>query len=770
MNYLYGIRKKYYGETIKIGSTCHFPARMRAYITPEPDFCDDSHEIWLFEIKESKWSCYQLDKIIQYSSKKYGIPYIKYQNDKGGGTEHYLYDSIENLCMFLDKIGVVYVKTDVSVDKLIRDLCVNDHNDYDEILDKNAKKNLNIDPVIMTEIDTIFEKPLFILRNWQSEYNSCLTRFLRSDDMTGNVVSPTGSGKSFMMILTALLYMQNYKKDVIITTQLKEIMYGSKNDVRNKHKNFYLSGIVKIKPYEVEVINHTDGDTKKDILINKSSKRRIHIFNNTKFISSKEFKNYAMLDFRSIGLLLLDECHWSGARKLYDFLLYIKTNTKIKMIGYSATPCRTQESNKDNTMTIFGDGNELNMIYERSYIACIDDGDIVPVKWGSFNVTIADLEEVEYEKKDHTKIHYHRLSEQGMRTVLTRINDIYFNPEHASRSVYNKGIWWSRTVQSLLKLYKHIMDNKHKYPHFKDITFYCTFSDVSKYQNEIKTVGLTDADIHNGIANFKSADKNAILLAVNRGCEGFDDPKSDFGVKLYIVNDADPLPESQRMGRFSRTYTGKTHGTYITLETTDIDIMKTNLIERLASWISFLNSYNSISKYYQMKSDDERKIVKLEHVCNVGQYSEIDVSALKDLIRERMMKINNTNKFKNIIKKLKAMDVFDINCDFWKVYESIEDKELHGLPKDEEDMMLKFGDILNHKSWYDILGYDTSIWYNNIEKCKRVLKGLYRGTITEKIYHKLRHNDPKLPLHPKFLYHKYFFTFDTTFNDSVDMY
>jgi superfamily II DNA or RNA helicase len=50
--------------------------------------------------------------------------------------------------------------------------------------------------------------------------------------------------------------------------------------------------------------------------------------------------------FGNIKLLILDECHWAGAKLFNDFLKYIKNNIVDKIIGFSATPCRTNLENK----------------------------------------------------------------------------------------------------------------------------------------------------------------------------------------------------------------------------------------------------------------------------------------------------------------------------------------------------------------------------------------------------------------------------------------
>lgn len=61
--------------TIKIGSTMNFINRMCIYLTAERYFNNESLKIWKLKIIKSKYNCYDLDRIIQYTSKKYQQPY-----------------------------------------------------------------------------------------------------------------------------------------------------------------------------------------------------------------------------------------------------------------------------------------------------------------------------------------------------------------------------------------------------------------------------------------------------------------------------------------------------------------------------------------------------------------------------------------------------------------------------------------------------------------------------------------------------------------------
>jgi len=129
LGYNYIVHKKYadksykynYNNTCKFGSSMDYIKRMSGYVTPEAHFNNDTHDIFVYKIIKSKWTCKQLDDIVQHTSKKHGEPYPKINSD--GGIEHYEYnDNPENMCVYFDKIGVEYEYFKCDVNKLRKDM------------------------------------------------------------------------------------------------------------------------------------------------------------------------------------------------------------------------------------------------------------------------------------------------------------------------------------------------------------------------------------------------------------------------------------------------------------------------------------------------------------------------------------------------------------------------------------------------------------------------------------------------------------------------
>ena len=117
MSYIYIIHHKI-SENFKIGSTKNFKKRICCYITCFDNFDDKTHEIWVFKIIKSKFSCYQIDTLINKLSSKYGIPFIKYSGS--GGTEYYKKDDFNKLKYFFNNLEIKYELNIINIEELTK--------------------------------------------------------------------------------------------------------------------------------------------------------------------------------------------------------------------------------------------------------------------------------------------------------------------------------------------------------------------------------------------------------------------------------------------------------------------------------------------------------------------------------------------------------------------------------------------------------------------------------------------------------------------------
>ena len=69
-------------KNFKLGSTIDFNKRVGSYITSSDNFDNSTHKIILYTITWSKYSCYQLDWIIQQLSNKYSYPFDKFTGSR----------------------------------------------------------------------------------------------------------------------------------------------------------------------------------------------------------------------------------------------------------------------------------------------------------------------------------------------------------------------------------------------------------------------------------------------------------------------------------------------------------------------------------------------------------------------------------------------------------------------------------------------------------------------------------------------------------------
>jgi len=318
---------------------------------------------------------------------------------------------------------------------------------------------------------------------------------------SGLIVSPTGTGKSFLILYITLNYVNLYRNDVVIMTKRKEIFYDFKNELECMMK--------KMNIINVKVIDCCKDEYDYNIF-QKEEINKIFLINSDKFIASGKFNNYQKYCIGNVKLWIQDECHWCGGKKIYEFLRFVKTKVS-HLIGFSATPTRLQPEKIQRTLDIYGDGISLNIIYQRNYIDAIQDGDIVETKWIVFNVLLNDI------KKEKTNGYItYSLNENGINKVFSYIKIL--------PSIFQKMIFWFKTERDLEYFYGVIKDNK-KYNIYR--TYYKGVNEIIKFKNE---------------------DKNAILLAIFRATEGFNDLKIDIGLRTYIGKNIDILLESQRMG------------------------------------------------------------------------------------------------------------------------------------------------------------------------------------------------------------------------------
>lgn len=477
------------------------------------------------------------------------------------------------------------------------------------------------------------------LRPWQEELKEEFFKFIDDSKKTGVIVCPTGSGKSFMIRIFSVLYIIKYRKDVCIMTKRKEIFDHFKRDMKKIIKLMISSGFVKEEDIDfVNSINIIDLVKNKEKhnykIFTKYDNNSIFLINTDKFImSTKEhFKHYLNIDvirngvkngdindfknvhdysFGKIELFIHDECHWSGGNKIFQFLKMLKTKIN-KLIGFSATPSRTNQTNKDNTYDIYGyfkkdenrnialdkNGKEimdLRIIYQRSFYDAVVDKDILQIRWiiSKMNRNMFEKEEID----DGTGEIFLKLSINGFGKMMVKLNN------NIKNTTYKKGILWFKSINDLNEFRQYYIDNYKKYDELKNIQLFRTYSKRPKETDY-------DPNIETQLDDFKKQDSNAILLAVFRATEGFNDVRVEIGIRTYYTKEGDPLLEIQRMGRIMRPYENKQQPKYLTMELYKNDY-RTELVKMIGNWVKFINdSYNNRKYQDNIKPKKEKTTIE----------------------------------------------------------------------------------------------------------------------------------------------------------------
>lgn len=618
----------------KIGSTIIMKPRMKNYRTGYPD------KVPLICYYKINKNCYDIDDKIQHVFNEYRL------NTMGseGGTEIYNSNIITP-----QKIEKFFRDNEIEFKK-----CLPSDLDFEEYKKKITRKEKE------SIIDEDNNKEILnSLHNWQKEAIKEIKIFFSSNEKCGLIIAPTGSGKSYLMnYISICIYIYKTNNDVIIMTKRKEIL----DDDFIKNGNEFINKL----NLNIEFIDLINTDKNYMVFSEETNKSRIFIINIDKFISSNRFNNYTY-SFGKIKLLLFDECHWCGAKQIFNFINYMKNNVVDKIIGFSATPIRQHEENKDNSLEIFkNSNNEYNIIYIRSYLESIEEGDRVKTYWIPIKTNFLDNE-----INDENEMR-RGLNEKGFED-FTKILDNFI-----IKSIYKKGILWFANIQNLIDYYNFIKKHKNDYTNLSNISFFQTHSKETTQNLNI----------------FKSFNNNAILLSVMRATEGYDDKPIDFGFNVYTIKSSNPLLDQQKEGRVSRTFENKKCGYFGFLINEDNQQDQNDIIaKRLADWIDYMKEFDSNNSGEKNKNKKKEPVVQdyMNIILDPTNSQMIDFDNIKKKIFKLVEKIKDftspstikmimhkENK-KRLINKIDLIDTKEKYDEYAKEWGLVNSKEIKNV-------------------------------------------------------------------------------------------
>lgn len=538
-----------------------------------------------------------------------------------------------------------------------------------------------------------------------------------------------GAGKSIIIIDTIQQHFNKYRENkiyIMLTERLDifQKMFFIGNKLNMDHLNEWkLNGI-----FNFELFDIIDGINNKNLRfdsIEPKHKPVLLIINNAYLRINVNYKK-----LNNVSLVLSDECHSVSGPQNYNMLKWFKYNVNASIIGFSATPLRQTKNSAKQLIDIYSiDKEHLNIISNYTLIDALKDGIILPFK----HIII----EPKYEDGKHLK-------DDFIKSMITK----YI--KNNNELPYKKGVSWTRRINDI----KYICDT------IKDI--------------------LPDFDIykhHSGTNNdefdaFCDKPNNSFLQCVNCCKEGSDIKNLDFAIYLDGVKKRSTLVSLQTAGRVMRPdKEGKKKYAFL-VELIKMDGEEGTPIEVL--------SVRKVIEYYKnilnlaiteedMNIDDniiddfmklfvntyiveEKSEIHINVAPNVPpciiqlDLKTIDWDKFREYLTKEVRKITKQtveDEFMMIINKLKKLDQFKIDNDYWLEYSKLDTKIL-GIPNAEE-FREKYEKIFETKTWYDILG--TKFNYYSFDDMRIVFQRNNKK-INKASYDNLMIKNKKIPKYP----------------------
>jgi superfamily II DNA or RNA helicase len=509
-----------------------------------------------------------------------------------------------------------------------------------------------------------------------------------------------GAGKSYIILNTIYEhYLIKKKKEIyVILTERIEILkqWFLKDGKFDLDKfNFWKQKNV----INMDLFNIVERfDTKKPIKFDFTDKPTIFICNNAFMRTHYRYKKE--IDVKKISLVLVDECH-SINDKNYEMLKHFKQNN-IHIIGFSATPIRTETKSKIYIVDIYSNGdNKINLISNYTLIDALNDNIVLPFKHHIINVKKLDKRLIREFYKNHIET-----------------ND---------ELPYKKGIGWTKNI-------KDINNNN------KD-NLYDIINRTFKSSNVLTTYS---GNINCGIDKFYKDENNSVLLCVNKCKEGSDIQNTDYGMFLDFVKSRNINVFLQMAGRIMRPdkENKKKYAVLFEFVKTDSEI-EYNLVNKIVGYYEMILNMSC----YDVRDNDKLKL--LEQMKNIYDNTMIDTFKNKIIVKQSLSGTiceidfdenvidwsKFTNLFKSTMKTTYNIDTVDkLSTEYNELKYKIKHLNLlsdtetkidyikyaikYNLEQNPEIKYYEYG----WTNYYDFTNYDISRFPSNKEEVKIICK------------------------------------------------
>lgn len=415
---------------------------------------------------------------------------------------------------------------------------------------------------------------------------------LKNNFMSGIDLQCTGAGKTFLILAKAYYYNQIYNKNVLLFCERKYILENEFSPNKKFNPDIFDNNKMSL----INLATHPDKKFYKNI----NGTNNLLIVNRAFLSSNDKYKKISKN--LNIGLVLVDECQSSAARKTFEILQYIK-NLNVKFIGFSASPI--VKSRYQNYIKLYGDINNNLINYVSNYSlfnAIIDE----PPACLPFKIELYDLED------KNPKFLYE---------IVKKYLKILY---------YKKIIIWFRKIEDCDEYYNYFENNLCD----KNIKLFISHNKIS----------TNDKD-------FIDMESNCIMFCVNRFREGTNMNTLDLGILLDADINRGEIPTIQMCGRLLRfdLLGHKKHGLVIDFSS------KSQIIEKIIKYyceISYSNIDENLINYIKaniiVNKNEKQIIFKLNETKDIQinfKSLEIDWDNIKNQINNWIDELFSFNIF-----------------------------------------------------------------------------------------------------------------------------
>ncbi len=531
----------------------------------------------------------------------------------------------------------------------------------------------------------------------------------------------TGAGKSLIMMLTIndhnkLNKKNNNGKLYIITCPRKEVLnkmffeYNSEleeYELNEKNTEYWKTNKI-IDFDEYKVIDRVNNKESKKIKLSENKPNILIV--NSDYFKNMDVKN--LINYDKLNFVIFDECHGVSAKKFYDLLYKIKFNHKKHIIGFSATPVR--DNAEEKVKTIFSkslnekDKHSLNIISNYDIMEAICDNIVLPPSYTIVEINKTCNKKIGKSNKDITE-----------KVIRDKLKDL----------PYKKIICWCGTIPKMKEWYT-FFTNK-----FPELNLYCSTSKDAEHEKD---------NLNTDFDKFCEAEKNSVLLCVNRCREGSDIKNLDMGVYLDHVKKRGILVCIQTVGRILRPdkkrekKCGYIVDTFINDGKIEIEVMTAQKIisyyEKVFgltcddTYDDLLEKYKKIKELFTENTYDEKTN---EIKIKIDGDDKHDTKIKLELTTKNFDWSKFTQKLNSIIDKNFGVSKEEsLNTQYELLKNKIQSQKIsnkkeykkyalkNNLEIEPETKYREYG----WKNYYDFLGIDISIYPETFDELKKICK------------------------------------------------